>query len=522
MKAFICSLCAALMMAVFACSSDTTQPEPEEKPENPIRTESYNYQSSAKYNLNVVYFVPNDISERQEWHRRLSEILLQGQGFILKHMKAYGFGDKSVNLMVDEEQARVKITLIKGKGATSHYPYEGGGAKIIEELEDYFSKHPDEKSSDHTLVLIPVNNPDPGQRDIPYYGYGRYCFALDYNEMDVAYLKDEDERGQRATTYIGGLLHELGHALNLPHNKQTVSADKNPEQGTALMGSGNYTYGKYPTYLTRASCAILSNCQVVSTNESTDFYSETALTVADIQAKYENSQLVVSGRIESDVPVNQVCFYNDPATDDADYDAVSWSVGLDAGNTFSVNMPVDELFQRGNTPYVLRLRFCHQNGAISTYSYAYRFKDDNLLIEFGNKDYLDRQGWSIVDFSSEEAGEQAANVLDSDYTTFWHSRWSTNSAAYPHFLTVDMGQSQIINGFTFVQRDGMRKVKDIEILLSNDMENWESQGNFVLKNINTAYHIELNQPGSFRYFKVIAKSAFDGQQYAAMAEIMCF
>ncbi|MBS2211125.1 discoidin domain-containing protein [Carboxylicivirga mesophila] len=520
MKTFTYLLSVVVMMVLMACSSDTPQPQPE--PENPEEPVSYNYTSSAKYNLNVVYFVPNDISERQEWHRRLSEILLNGQDFILKHMKAYGFGDKTVHLKVDEEHARVKITLVNGKYATSHYPSEGGGTKIIEELEAYFASHPDEKDSDHTLVLIPVDNPDPGQRDIPYYGYGRYCFALDYNEMDVAYLKDEDERGQRATTYIGGLLHELGHALNLPHNKQTVSADKNPEQGTALMGSGNYTYGKYPTYLTRASCAILNNCQVVSTDESTNFYSEVSLKVTDIQAKYENSELKVSGSIECDVPVNQVCFYNDPATDNADYDAVSWSVALDGGNSFSVNMPVSELFQRGNTPYVLRLRFCHQNGAISTYSYAYTFKDDNLLIEFGDKDYLDRQGWSMVDFSSEEAGEQATNVLDGDHSTFWHSRWSTNAASYPHYLTIDMGQSQTINGFTFVQRDGMRKVKDIEILLSNDMENWESQGSFVLKNINTAHHIELNQPGTYRYFKVIAKSAFDGQQFAAMAEIMCF
>jgi hypothetical protein len=520
MKKFIYLFCLITLVSVMSCSSDAPEPGPE--PEKPEDTINYNYQSSHKYNLNVVYFVPNDISERQEWHRRLSEILLQGQSFILKHMQAYGFGDKTVNLMVDEAHARVKITLVNGKHATSHYPYEGGGAKIIEELEDYFANHPGEKASDHILVLIPVNNPDPGKRDIPYYGYGRYCFALDYNEMDVAYLKDEDERGHRATTYVGGLLHELGHALNLPHNKQTVSADKNPEQGTALMGSGNYTYGKYPTYLTRASCAILNNCQVVSSDESTNFYSEASLSVTDIQAKYENSELVVSGSIVSDVPVNHVCFYNDPTTDDADYDAVSWSVGLDGGNTFTVSMPVSELFLRGNTPYVLRLRFCHQNGSISTYSYSYTFKDDNLFIEFGDKDYLDRQAWSIVDFSSEEGGEQATNVLDGDYATFWHSRWSTNAASYPHFLTIDMGQSQTVKGFTFVQRDGMRKVKDVEILLSNDMQNWVSQGNFILKNINTAHHIELDQPETFRYFKIIAESAFDGQQFAAMAEIMCF
>ena len=520
MKSISFILSVIAISIVMACSSDDPKPQSEE--EKLPEAESFAYTSSAQYNLNVIYFVPNDISERQQWHRRLSEILLQGQDFVLKHMKDYGFGDKTVNMMVDEAKSRIKITCIKGKFATSHYPYEGGGAKMIEEIDAYFVDHPNDKHSDHTLVLIPVNNPDPGQRDIPYYGYGRYCFALDYNEMDVAYLKDEDERGQRATTYIGGLLHELGHALNLPHNKQTVSADQDPERGTALMGGGNYTYGKYPTYLTKASCAILNNCQVVCSDESQDFYSEVSMDITAMQAKYENGQLVISGGFNTDVPVNQVCFYNDPATDNADYDAVTWSVGVDNGNAFSVNMPVNELFQRGNTPYVLRLRFCHVNGSISTYSYAYEFKGDDLVIEFGDQPYLDRSAWSVIDFSSQENGEQATNVLDGDKDTFWHSRWSTDATSYPHYITIDMGQDLSVNGFTFIQRDGMRKVKDIEILVSLDKETWESNGSFQLKEINTAQHVFLSQSSNFRYFKVIAKSAFDAQQFAAMAEIMCF
>ncbi len=499
-----------------ACSSDSPSPE-----EGRQKEEDVSYESSAKYNLNIVYFVPTDISERNEWHRRLSEILLHGQSFILKHMNEYGFGNMTVNMFVDKTLGRVKITKISGEHATSYYPYEGGGVKMIEEIESYFNSHPSERNSDHTLVLIPVKNPDPDKRDIPYYGYGRYCFALDYDDMDIAYLKDEDERGQKATTYIGGLLHELGHALNLPHNKQTVSDDNNPNKGTALMGSGNYTYGKYPTYLTKASCAILNNCQVVSDSESIVFYQGASLEVEGIQSRYEGGDLVVSGSIETNTPVSHVNFYNDPATDNADYDAVSWCVEV-INNAFEVRMPVNDLFLKGNTPYVLRQRFLHENGEISTFSYAYEFIDNELFIEFGDKDYLDRSQWAVIDFSSEEQNEKAAYVLDGDKQTFWHSRWSTNVASYPHYLSIDMGQIQSLNGFTFVQRDGMRKVKDIEIFISSDSQTWESKGNFVLKNINTAHHVVLEEACSCRYFKVVAKSAFDQEQFAAMAEIMCF
>ena len=46
--------------------------------------------------------------------------------------------------------------------------------------------------------------------------------------------------GKHNSIFIGGIAHELGHALGLPHCRG--SADE-IQSGTALMGSGNRTYG---------------------------------------------------------------------------------------------------------------------------------------------------------------------------------------------------------------------------------------------------------------------------------------
>ncbi|PXY01723.1 hypothetical protein DF185_09660 [Marinifilum breve] len=504
-----------MLSLVGGCSEEKSQEIEELSPEEV----SYNYSSVAKYNLNVVYFIPTDVKERKDSHRRLSEILLHGQAFYRKYMKEYGFGDKTFNMLVDQEKERVKVIYIQGKYPTANYPYEGGGAKVIEEVDEYFEANPDEKSSDHTLILTPVEDHD--NPDVPFYGWGRYCFALDYTEMDVRFFGEDSKRGNDATKYIGGLLHELGHGLNLPHNKEKVSEASLSSKGTSLMGSGNYTYGKTPTFLTEASCAILNNCQVVSDFEDL-FYTSATLTINSILASYEDGKLKLSGTFNTDKDVNYLGFYCDPATDNADYDAVSWASPVGTDNSFEVSMPISEFHQKGNTPYVLRLLFNHLNGEISKFSYSFAFKNDEPVIEFGDKENLDRSKWQVIEFSSEENNEFASHVLDGDANTFWHSRWSSNATSYPHYLTIDMNEIHKVSGFSFLQRDGMRKVKDIEILVSSDNSQWKSMGNFQLKEINTLHHINLSHEAEFRYFKIIMNSAFDGKQFAALAEIMCF
>lgn len=86
---------------------------------------------------------------------------------------------------------------------------------------------------------------------VPFYGMGRYCFALDYPAFDIKHLGQPTKEGRLLTKWYGGLAHELGHGLNLPHNHQTTSDGK--KYGTALMGAGNYTFGTSPTFLTPAA-----------------------------------------------------------------------------------------------------------------------------------------------------------------------------------------------------------------------------------------------------------------------------
>jgi len=133
--------------------------------------------------------------------------------------------------------------------------------------------------------------------------------------------------------------------------------------------------------------------------------------------------------------------------------------------------------------------------------------------------------WLVVGYSSQEtAGEngRASNLVDGNAATYWHSRWSTNPDTYPHFVSIDMKESKLINGFALTQRNGSRKVKDIEIQVSSDNLNWSSVGDYALTESTTAQQVTLASAVSARYFKLIFKSGFDGTGFAAMAEVSIF
>ncbi|MCS3552422.1 MULTISPECIES: M60 family metallopeptidase [unclassified Sphingobacterium] len=133
--------------------------------------------------------------------------------------------------------------------------------------------------------------------------------------------------------------------------------------------------------------------------------------------------------------------------------------------------------------------------------------------------------WLVIDYTNQETGAEngrAANIIDGNANTFWHSRWSSNPETYPYFITVDMKSSKTVSGFTLTQRNGSRKVREIEIQVSQNNTNWTNLGTFTLQENSVPQNIDLPSTQSFRYFKLVFKSAFDFTQNAAMAEVSVY
>ncbi|MEU7730778.1 discoidin domain-containing protein [Streptomyces sp. NPDC040724] len=89
---------------------------------------------------------------------------------------------------------------------------------------------------------------------------------------------------------------------------------------------------------------------------------------------------------------------------------------------------------------------------------------------------LDRTGWTATASDEETAGEngRAANVLDGNTNTIWHSKWSGTATPLPHTLTIDMRQTSVVSALVYRPRaNGPNgRIGEYSISLSTDGQGW--------------------------------------------------
>ncbi|MFF3212728.1 discoidin domain-containing protein [Streptomyces sp. NPDC002886] len=89
---------------------------------------------------------------------------------------------------------------------------------------------------------------------------------------------------------------------------------------------------------------------------------------------------------------------------------------------------------------------------------------------------LDRTGWTAAASDEETAGEngRAANVLDGDTGTLWHSKWSGTPAPLSHSVTIDMHRTAVVSALVYTPRtNGANgRVGEYTLSVSADGVNW--------------------------------------------------
>lgn len=133
-------------------------------------------------------------------------------------------------------------------------------------------------------------------------------------------------------------------------------------------------------------------------------------------------------------------------------------------------------------------------------------------------------GWTVV-ASSEETPGAAANVIDGDPSTFWHSRFSGGSgvpAPFPHRLTLDTGQIGPVTGLALTPRqDGSPNgnLGQIRVEVSVNGSYWRNVAGAVLADTNAQKSVQF-PPVNARFVRLIAfTEAGNRGTWSSLAEL---
>lgn len=355
----------------------------------------------AKKSVHIVYWSPADREPVAGYRVRLDAILEDIRRFYGKEMVRLGFGPRSINLDKAKD-GMINVHVAKGSKPYADYS-DASGDEIRNDCLPVLREAGIDPENETILIFCNMANWNAADRSInqnsPYYASGTNRngtgWQVDSPLLNLAFLDKNEPRvkdgqygdisvGKYNSYFIGGIAHELGHALGLPHDK--ARNDEQEAFGTALMGAGNQTYGEQlrnegkGSFLTLASALRLASHPIFSGSvKALDDTKE--VIVSDAAITPEAGGFTYSGKVAADPPVYAVVGYLDPVGG-GDYDATTCTAVPDnAGNfTLSVGNPV------AGKSGVFRVVFLQANGGATSfasgtgkYSYPYKVAADGSV-----------------------------------------------------------------------------------------------------------------------------------------------
>lgn len=333
----------------------------------------------SKRTLHIVYWTPKDREPIDQYRERLSRVLFDIRDFYRNEMRRLGFGDMTFGLET-ERDGLLKIHVVNGKENYDRYNVESGN-KIRNECLPVLSSAGIKADRETVVIFCNMSNWDPVKMRIsqnsPYYAGGGLrggtAWQVDSALLDSGRLTEKQPLvtdgqygkisvGKYNSIFVGGVCHELGHALGLPHDMERP--DEARMFGTSLMGSGNRTYGEdrrgegRGSFLTLADGLRLASHPLFTNNEKgIDLRQSATLSDVSINLDASRKSFSFSGRINAEPAAYAVIGYLDPSGG-SDYDATTVTAVPDDGGRFVLNCSA---FKNGKAA-TLRIVACQANG----------------------------------------------------------------------------------------------------------------------------------------------------------------
>lgn len=337
--------------------------------------------------VRVVYFIPTDRKPEPDYRARLDRVMSEVQRFYRSGMAENGYGKITFELDRDPKGA-LRIYEVRAKGPMRDYG-RNASSKVRREVKAALAK--DNIDIDReTIIIFQLLLEWRGDKAVeigPYVGGGGprsgTAWVFDDAKLDPQLLTSRKPGGyyhrpcsvgQFNTHYIGGVIHELGHAFGLPHDCE--QANDRPRRGRSLMGGGNHTYGQERrgegkgAFLSAASALPLW-VHPLFTGKRT---SGAPLTCqfAELNATHEGEKLVLTGRFQDSPRALGIVARNDPVKPAGDYDAVGWVCKV--GDKGDFRLEIGEL---NPGEYDLRLAAYSPSGHAQHHTFHYHIDAKN-------------------------------------------------------------------------------------------------------------------------------------------------
>ena len=314
--------------------------------------------------MRICYWSPADREPQPEYRARLTRVMKHVQDFYRREMESWGFGERTIQLEMAED-GLLKLHMVQGrlKSEECSESDQKDGREIKQDCLKVLRDAGVDGEKETMVIFCNLADWDAGTRTMghhsPYYASGDSthgtAWQVDSPLLDAAMLAVKDEMiqdrqygkistGKYNSIFIGGVCHELGHALGLPHCKECAAARK--LRGTALMGSGNRTYGDELRGEGRGSFLSLPHALKLAAHPQ--FSGSVKQMGVKAEAKFSGWQmkpvdegLVVSGSVAANLPVHAVLAYADPAGG-ADYDSEIAAAVPQGDGSFVLMLPRPE------------------------------------------------------------------------------------------------------------------------------------------------------------------------------------